>query len=83
MAMIFVGQGVHELQEAGWLSETGLAGAPRVPALGVYATVETLVAQAVLLTLAIAAGLVLYGRARRDRASDSGDARRGAPVEAR
>ena len=83
MAMIFVGQGVHELQEAGWLSETGLAGAPRVPALGVYATVETLVAQAVLLTLAIAAGLVLYGRARRDRASDSGDARRGAAVEAR
>ena len=65
MAMIFVGQGVHELQEAGWLAETGLTGTPRIPALGIYPTVETLVAQAVLLALAIGAGVVLHVRARR------------------
>jgi high-affinity iron transporter len=83
MAMIFVGQGVHELQEAGWLSETGLAGAPRVPALGIYPTLETLVAQAVLLTLAIAAALVLNARARRSNSAEPAAPHRGEPVEAR
>jgi high-affinity iron transporter len=82
MAMIFVGQGVHELQEAGWLSETGLAGAPRVPALGLYPTVETLAAQAMLLALAIAAALVLFTRARRSAAAEPAAERRGQPVEA-
>jgi len=83
MAMIFVGQGVHELQEAGWLSETGVTGAPRVPALGIYPTVETLLAQAVLLALAIAAALILYARARRSGVADPAAERRGQPVEAR
>lgn len=83
MAMIFVGQGVHELQEAGWLSESGLAAAPRVPALGIYPTVETLVAQAVLLSLAIAAALVLTSRARRSAEAAPIAEPRGEPVEAR
>ena len=83
MAMIFVGQGVHELQEAGWLSETGIAGPPRVSALGIYPTVETLVAQAVLLALAIAAAVILNMRARRSGAAESTAEHRGQPVEAR
>ena len=83
MAMIFVGQGVHELQEAGWLSETGVAGAPRVPALGIYPAVETLVAQAVLLGLAIAAAIVLATRTRRSPAAETAAEPRGEPVEAR
>lgn len=83
MAMIFVGQGVHELQEAAWLSETGLVGAPRIPALGVYPTFETLVAQAVLLTLAIAGGLVVVSRARRRGLAEPAAELRGEPVEAR
>ena len=76
-------QGVHELQEAGWLSETGMAGAPRVPALGIYPTVETLVAQAVLMALAIAAAGILYARVRRTAAAESSGEHRGQPVEAR
>ncbi len=83
MAMIFAGQGVHELQEAGWLSETGLAGAPRVPVLGIYPTVETLVAQAALVALAIAAALVLWARARRSGAAEPAAEPRREPAEVR
>jgi high-affinity iron transporter len=81
MAMIFVGQGIHELQEAGWLSETALGGAPRIPALGIYPTVETMAAQAVLLGLAIAAALVLTTR--RSHAAEPVAEPRREPVEAR
>lgn len=82
MAMIFAGQGIHELQEAGWLSETGLAGAPRFPVLGIYPYVETLVGQGVLVILALAAGVVLYLRARRSGEVEMA-AVPGEPVEAR
>ncbi|MGH7544486.1 MAG: FTR1 family iron permease [Gemmatimonadota bacterium] len=83
MAMIFAGQGVHELQETGWLSETGLAGAPRVPALGIYPTVETLVAQAALVALAIAAALVLWTRVRSSGAAEPAAEPRREPAEVR
>ncbi|HEY7529382.1 MAG TPA: FTR1 family protein [Gemmatimonadota bacterium] len=48
LAFTFAGAGVHELQEAGVVPETAVAG-PRVPALGIHPTVESLVAQALLL----------------------------------
>lgn len=51
MAFVFAGQGVAELQEGGLISTTPVAWAPRVPALGIYPTVESLLAQGVLLVL--------------------------------
>ncbi|HUP00344.1 MAG TPA: FTR1 family protein [Gemmatimonadota bacterium] len=62
LAVVFAGQGVHELQEARWISETPLAGLPRIGAVGLYPTVETLIAQGVFIVLALAAGAVLWSR---------------------
>lgn len=59
MAFVFVGQGVHELQEAGWLPETAVGGAPRLPVLGIHPTAETIAAQIVLVGLAIVAAVIL------------------------
>jgi high-affinity iron transporter len=55
MAFVFAGKGVAELQEGGLLSTTIIPGWPRVPALGIYPTVESLLAQAVLLILLLIA----------------------------
>ena len=55
LAVIYVGKGVHELQETGLIGETGLAALPRIPALGIYPTAQTLTAQIALL----ATGLLL------------------------
>ncbi len=55
MAFVFAGKGVAELQEGGLVSTTFLPWAPRLPALGVYPTVESLALQAVLLVLLVAA----------------------------
>jgi high-affinity iron transporter len=55
MAFVFAGAGMAELQEGGFVPMTPVAWAPRVPALGIHPTVETLAAQAVLLGLALAA----------------------------
>lgn len=56
MAFVFAGKGVHELQEAGWLTATWLSGVPHLDVLGIYPTVETLAAQGVLVA---ALGLAL------------------------
>ncbi|HEX6104970.1 MAG TPA: FTR1 family protein [Gemmatimonadales bacterium] len=55
MAFVFAGQGVAELQEGGLLPVTPLAWAPRIPALGIYPTLESLAAQGMLLLLLVAA----------------------------
>ena len=52
MAFVFAGKGIAELQEGGRLL-TPVSWAPRVPGMGVYQTVETLIAQGVLLALFI------------------------------
>jgi high-affinity iron transporter len=64
MAITFAGRGVHELQEAGMLGMTRLAWPPEVPLLGVFPTVESLLAQAVLL-LPVVYGVVVTLRRRR------------------
>ena len=51
MAFVFMGKGIRELQEGNAISITIIPGFPSVEFLGVYPTVETLVAQAVLLVL--------------------------------
>lgn len=51
MAFVFMGKGVRELQEGNLVSITIIPGAPHVEALGLYPTVETLLAQIVLISL--------------------------------
>jgi hypothetical protein len=55
MAFVFAGKGVAEFQEGGLLPTTIVAGAPRLPAIGIYPTVESLLAQGVLVALLIVA----------------------------
>ena len=55
MAFVFAGKGVAELQEGGTIGTTVAAWAPRIPALGIYPTVESLTAQGLLVLLAGAA----------------------------
>jgi high-affinity iron transporter len=49
MAFVFMGKGVRELQEGGVLPITVLPGWPHVDAMGIFPSVETLLAQLVLL----------------------------------
>jgi high-affinity iron transporter len=55
MAFVFAGKGVAELQEAGFVPTTIVAGAPRLPAIGIYPTVETLLLQGLLVALLVVA----------------------------
>jgi high-affinity iron transporter len=55
MAFVFAGKGVAELQEGGTIPTTVVSWAPRIPALGIYPTAESLAAQGLLLLLAVAA----------------------------
>jgi hypothetical protein len=55
MAFVFAGKGIAELQDGGTIPTTIVLGAPRVPALGIYPTVESLLVQGVLLLLLIVA----------------------------
>jgi high-affinity iron transporter len=65
MAAIFAGQGVHELQEAGAIGLTPVSGVPALPLLGLYPSAESLVAQAVFVTLLLyATGVTLRREAR-------------------
>ena len=57
MAFVFAGKGIAELQEGGLIGTTVLSWAPRIPALGIYPTVESLALQFLLLLLLVA-GLV-------------------------
>jgi high-affinity iron transporter len=57
MAFVFIGTGMAELQEGGLIGTTVLPWAPRLPALGIYPTAESLLAQAILLVLLLV-GLV-------------------------
>jgi high-affinity iron transporter len=51
MAFVFMGKGIRELQEGNVISITLIPGGPHVDLLGLYPTVETLLAQMVLLVL--------------------------------
>jgi high-affinity iron transporter len=57
MAFVFAGKGIAELQEGAVVGTTVLPWAPRIPALGIYPTVESLALQGVLVLL-LGAGLV-------------------------
>jgi len=51
MAFVFMGKGVRELQEGGVVTITVLPGWPHVETMGIFPSVETLLAQALLLLL--------------------------------
>jgi high-affinity iron transporter len=55
VAFVFAGKGIAELQEAGVLPLSPVSWAPRVPAMGIYPTAESLTAQGILAVLALAA----------------------------
>jgi high-affinity iron transporter len=57
MAFIFAGTGINQLQAAGWVPATPLDFPPAVPVLGIYPTMETLAAQALLLCVFIGSSL--------------------------
>jgi high-affinity iron transporter len=54
LAVVLAGKGFAALQEAGLMGVTPLAGWPRSPMLGVYPTLETLLAQGGMIALLIA-----------------------------
>ena len=64
MAVIFVGQGIASFQESGVMRTTFVDYVPAIQVLGLFPTVQTLVAQAVMLGLA---ALALFAPLRRPR----------------
>jgi high-affinity iron transporter len=55
LAVVFAGQGMASFQESSVVGATFVSHVPTVPLLGLYPTVQTLVAQGFLLLLAVAA----------------------------
>ena len=53
MAFVFMGKGVRELQEGNIMRITVIPGGPHVEAMGIYPSVETLTAQAILVLLLV------------------------------
>jgi len=51
MAFVFLGKGIRELQEGDVVGVTVLSGMPSIPSMGIFPSVETLVAQGILLLL--------------------------------
>lgn len=66
MAFVFAGKGVAELQAGRVLPTTMLIGWPRVPALGIYPTLESVTAQGILVALAVFALAWFIVRRRRE-----------------
>ncbi|MGQ0647979.1 MAG: FTR1 family protein [Gemmatimonadaceae bacterium] len=60
MAFVFMGKGFRELQEGNLVSITVLPGWPHVEAMGIYPSVETLMAQTLLLALFVFALLKTF-----------------------
>ena len=60
MAFVFMGKGIRELQEANVMPITVVRGAPHIDALGIYPSVETLIAQGILVLLLIFATIKTF-----------------------
>ncbi len=58
LAFKFAGIGIHEMQEGQKIGETTIAWLPKIKAIGLYPTVETVAAQSIL--LAAAAGALIW-----------------------
>ncbi|HJR66967.1 MAG TPA: cytochrome c/FTR1 family iron permease [Gemmatimonadaceae bacterium] len=64
MAFVFAGKGIRELQEGNVVPITTIPGFPSIDAMGIYNTVETLLAQLVLLALFVFALVKTFWPAR-------------------
>ena len=62
LAVVFAGKGVAELQIAGWVGVTPLPYIPRIEFLGLYPTLQTVIAQGVLLAFLVYAATVTWRR---------------------
>jgi high-affinity iron transporter len=80
LAVIFVGQGIASFQESGVMRATFVDHVPTIQVLGLFPTVQTLVAQAVMLGLAAIALFAVSGRKRKH---DNAPAAAGGKVRAR
>jgi high-affinity iron transporter len=65
LAVVFVGQGIASLQEAGVVGASFVSHVPTIGVLGLYPTVQSLTAQAVLVVFAMAAVVLPRGWAPR------------------
>jgi len=65
VAFIFAGVGIKELQAAGWVSTTPFDMPLQLPWLGIYPTVETLMAQGLMLCAFIATSLSMMRERKR------------------
>lgn len=61
-SVVLAGKGIHELQEAGWISVSPVA-LGEIPVLGIFATWETLGLQGLMIA-ALAIGLMVLARSR-------------------
>jgi len=77
LAVIFVGQGIASFQESGVMNATFINHLPTLPMFGFFPTIQTLVAQAILIVLAAAAAFV--PRVQKPRGAPTVPARAGAP----
>lgn len=72
LAFVFAGEGIKNFQATDWISETPLRHLPQIPVLGIYPTVETALAQGVMILALIAALFWLWnGAPARANASQS------------
>jgi len=62
LAVVLTGKGLAALQEAGMLGVTPLAGWPRSPMLGLFPTLETMLAQAAMIALLAVGFLYIHRR---------------------
>ena len=60
MAFVFMGKGIRELQEANIVPITVVPGVPHVEAMGIFPSVETLVAQGILVLLLVFATIKTF-----------------------
>jgi high-affinity iron transporter len=58
LAIIFAGQGIASFQESGVIGATFVSYVPTLPMIGLFPTLQTIAAQAVLIALALAAVVV-------------------------
>ena len=64
MAFVMAGRGVHELQDANVIGVTHVPGVPTVELLGIFPTVQTIIAQGVLVVALVVALAVSLRRSR-------------------
>ena len=71
MAFVFAGKGIADLQESGLVRTSVVEWAPRIPVLGIYPTVESLLLQLLLIVMLVVAVVWLsrdrFTGARQDR----------------